>query len=77
MFDITDESVLLSASGDVGAAFNGETLAGLVNNAGIAVAGPVLEISVEQFRRQMEVNVIALSLRPRPSARCSARMASE
>jgi NAD(P)-dependent dehydrogenase (short-subunit alcohol dehydrogenase family) len=36
----------------------GETLAGLVNNAGIAVAGPVLELSADEFRRQMEVNVI-------------------
>ena len=39
-------------------ALAGETLAGLVNNAGIAVAGPVLELSADEFRRQMEVNVI-------------------
>jgi NAD(P)-dependent dehydrogenase (short-subunit alcohol dehydrogenase family) len=58
MFDVTDEAAVRSAARDVRAAINGETLAGLVNNAGIAVAGPVLEISVEQFRRQMEVNVI-------------------
>ena len=58
MFDITHEAAVLSAARDVRAAINGDTLAGLVNNAGIAVAGPVLEISVEQFRRQMEVNVI-------------------
>ncbi len=37
---------------------HGETLAGLVNNAGIAVAGPVLELSADEFRRQMDVNVI-------------------
>src|SRR4029077_8641541 len=37
---------------------NGETLAGLVNNAGIAVAGPVFELSADEFRRQMDVNVI-------------------
>ena len=36
----------------------GETLAGLVNNAGIAVAGPVLELAVDEFRHQMDVNVI-------------------
>jgi hypothetical protein len=36
----------------------GETLFGLVNNAGIAVAGPVLELSIDQFRHQMDVNVI-------------------
>jgi NAD(P)-dependent dehydrogenase (short-subunit alcohol dehydrogenase family) len=58
LFDITDEAAVLAAAREVRAALNGETLAGLVNNAGIAVAGPVLELSADQFRRQMEVNVI-------------------
>jgi len=58
MFDVTDEAAVLAAARQVRAALNGETLAGLVNNAGIAVAGPVLELSVDEFRRQMEVNVI-------------------
>jgi NAD(P)-dependent dehydrogenase (short-subunit alcohol dehydrogenase family) len=35
-------------------------LAGLVNNAGIAVLGPVELLSVEMWRRQFEVNVIGL-----------------
>jgi NAD(P)-dependent dehydrogenase (short-subunit alcohol dehydrogenase family) len=39
-------------------ALGGETLAGLVNNAGVAVAGPVLELSADDFRRQMDINVI-------------------
>jgi NAD(P)-dependent dehydrogenase (short-subunit alcohol dehydrogenase family) len=58
MFDVTDEAAVLAAARQVRAALNGETLAGLVNNAGIAVAGPVLELSADEFRRQMEVNVI-------------------
>jgi NAD(P)-dependent dehydrogenase (short-subunit alcohol dehydrogenase family) len=37
----------------------GETLAGLVNNAGIAVAGPLLHLEIADFRKQMEVNVTA------------------
>ena len=49
---------MLAAARQVRDALNGETLAGLVNNAGIAVAGPVLEISADEFRRQMDVNVI-------------------
>jgi NAD(P)-dependent dehydrogenase (short-subunit alcohol dehydrogenase family) len=40
LFDITDEAAVLAASREVRAALGGETLAGLVNNAGIAVAGP-------------------------------------
>jgi NAD(P)-dependent dehydrogenase (short-subunit alcohol dehydrogenase family) len=58
IFDVTDEAAVLAAARQVRDALNGETLAGLVNNAGIAVAGPVLEISADEFRRQMDVNVI-------------------
>jgi NAD(P)-dependent dehydrogenase (short-subunit alcohol dehydrogenase family) len=58
LFDVTDEAAVLAASREVRAALNGETLAGLVNNAGIAVPGPVLELSADEFRRQMDVNVI-------------------
>jgi NAD(P)-dependent dehydrogenase (short-subunit alcohol dehydrogenase family) len=58
VFDVTDEAAVLAAGREVRAALNGETLAGLVNNAGIAVAGPVLELSADEFRRQMNVNVI-------------------
>jgi NAD(P)-dependent dehydrogenase (short-subunit alcohol dehydrogenase family) len=58
LFDVTDEAAVLAAARQVRAALNGETLFGLVNNAGIAVAGPVLELATDEFRRQMEVNVI-------------------
>jgi NAD(P)-dependent dehydrogenase (short-subunit alcohol dehydrogenase family) len=57
-FNVTDEAAVLAAAREVRAALNGETLAGLVNNAGIAVAGPVLELAAGEFRRQMDVNVI-------------------
>jgi NAD(P)-dependent dehydrogenase (short-subunit alcohol dehydrogenase family) len=58
LFDVTDEAAVLAAAREVRTALGGETLTGLVNNAGIAVAGPVLELSADQFRRQMEVNVV-------------------
>ena len=58
LFDVTDEAAVLAAARDVRTALNGEKLAGLVNNAGIAVAGPVLGLSADEFRRQMDVNVI-------------------
>jgi NAD(P)-dependent dehydrogenase (short-subunit alcohol dehydrogenase family) len=57
IFDVTDEAVLAAAR-EVRNSLNGETLAGLVNNAGIAVSGPVLELAADEFRRQMEVNFI-------------------
>lgn len=58
LFDVTDEAAVLAAAREVRAALGGETLTGLVNNAGIGVAGPVLELAADEFRRQMEVNVI-------------------
>jgi NAD(P)-dependent dehydrogenase (short-subunit alcohol dehydrogenase family) len=58
LLDVTDEAAVLSAAREVRAALNGETLTGLVNNAGIAVAGPLLELAIDQFRRQMDINVI-------------------
>jgi NAD(P)-dependent dehydrogenase (short-subunit alcohol dehydrogenase family) len=57
-FDVTDEAAVTAAAREVRDALKGETLAGLVNNAGVAVAGPALELSIDEFRRQMDVNVI-------------------
>jgi len=58
LFDVTDEAAVLAAAREVRGALDGGTLFGLVNNAGVAVAGPILELSADQFRRQLEVNVI-------------------
>src|SRR5438045_6560565 len=58
LFDLTYEATVLAAARELRAALKGETLTGLVNNAGIAVAGPVLELAADEFRRQMDVNVI-------------------
>jgi NAD(P)-dependent dehydrogenase (short-subunit alcohol dehydrogenase family) len=58
LFDVTDEAAVLASAREVRGALNGQTLAGLVNNAGIAVAGPVLGLAANEFRRQMDVNVI-------------------
>lgn len=57
IFDVTDEAGIKRAAEEVRTALNGETLAGLVNNAGIAVSGPLLELDVDDFRQQMEVNL--------------------
>ena len=58
VFDVTDEAAVRAAAREVRETLAGETLAGLVNNAGIAVAGPALELPVDEFRRQLDVNVI-------------------
>jgi NAD(P)-dependent dehydrogenase (short-subunit alcohol dehydrogenase family) len=58
LFDVTDEAAIRAAASAVRAALGGETLAGLVNNAGIVVAGPLFDLGADDFRRQMDVNVI-------------------
>jgi NAD(P)-dependent dehydrogenase (short-subunit alcohol dehydrogenase family) len=58
IFDVTDEPAIATAAQTVREALAGTTLAGLVNNAGIAVAGPLLELPVEELRRQMEINLV-------------------
>jgi len=57
LFDVTDEAAVRAGARQVEAALGGATLAGLVNNAGIAVAGPLLHLDVDAFRRQLEVNL--------------------
>jgi hypothetical protein len=57
LFDVTDAQAVNAAAEQVSAALGGETLAGLVNNAGIAVAGPLLYLKIDEFRQQLEVNV--------------------
>jgi NADP-dependent 3-hydroxy acid dehydrogenase YdfG len=60
LFDVTDAGAVKAAAAEVRATLAGETLAGLVNNAGVAVAGPLLELPVEEFRRQIEINLVGV-----------------
>ena len=52
--DVTDADSIAAARAQMGDA----PLAGLVNNAGIAVAAPLEFLPLDQLRRQLEVNVI-------------------
>ena len=57
IFDVTDAQAVSKAAGQVSSALSGETLAGLVNNAGVAVPGPLLHLSIDDFRHQLDVNI--------------------
>ena len=57
VFDVTDEEAVRAAAASVRDQLGGMRLAGLVNNAGIAVSGPALELPIADFRQQMDINV--------------------
>lgn len=59
LFDVTDEGSVCKAAKLVRDRLNGQTLFGLVNNAGIAVSGPLMHQSVDEYRFQLEVNLVS------------------
>jgi NAD(P)-dependent dehydrogenase (short-subunit alcohol dehydrogenase family) len=56
--DVTDAESIRAAADQVTAALGEEPLSGLVNNAGIAVSGPVEFLPIDEVRKQLEVNFI-------------------
>jgi NAD(P)-dependent dehydrogenase (short-subunit alcohol dehydrogenase family) len=56
--DVSDQSSVQSAAGIVSKSLGEAGLAGLVNNAGIGVPGPIEYLDIADLRRQMEINVI-------------------
>jgi NAD(P)-dependent dehydrogenase (short-subunit alcohol dehydrogenase family) len=56
--DVTDAASIRAAADQVAAAVGAAGLAGLVNNAGIVVAGPLEILPLGELRKQLEVNVI-------------------
>jgi hypothetical protein len=57
LFDVTDAPAVGKAADLVATTLGDATLNGLVNNAGIAVAGPLLYLDVGEFRNQLDVNL--------------------
>ncbi|MEO1252864.1 MAG: SDR family oxidoreductase [Pseudomonadota bacterium] len=57
IFDVTKPDAINQAANEVREALQGRTLNGLVNNAGVALGGPLLYIDPEIVRRQFEINI--------------------
>jgi NAD(P)-dependent dehydrogenase (short-subunit alcohol dehydrogenase family) len=57
VFDVTDGPAVAAAGEQVSDALAGRTLDGLVNNAGIAVAGPARYVPIDDLKTQFDVNV--------------------
>jgi NAD(P)-dependent dehydrogenase (short-subunit alcohol dehydrogenase family) len=58
VIDVTDGKLIAQAAAEIGETLADGGLAGLVNNAGIAVAGPLEFVPIDELRRQLEVNVV-------------------
>jgi NAD(P)-dependent dehydrogenase (short-subunit alcohol dehydrogenase family) len=56
LFDVADEAAVRAGAAQVAAALGNRKLFGLLNNAGIAVAGPLLHLDTDELRRQFEIN---------------------
>ncbi|MCB9418716.1 MAG: SDR family oxidoreductase [Ardenticatenaceae bacterium] len=60
LFDVTDEAGVKTAVSQIQQTVGSSGLYGLVNNAGIAVPGPLMHLTLDEIRYQLEVNVIGL-----------------
>jgi NAD(P)-dependent dehydrogenase (short-subunit alcohol dehydrogenase family) len=58
LIDVTNEQQIAAAAATVRDQAAGNGLYGLINNAGIAVAAPLEFLPLEDFRTQMEVNLV-------------------
>jgi NAD(P)-dependent dehydrogenase (short-subunit alcohol dehydrogenase family) len=58
IMDVTDVDAIQRAREKVEAMLGSNRLAGLVNNAGIVVSGPLLYLRPSEFRRQLEANML-------------------
>lgn len=59
-FDVTDRKAVDAAAAQVEEVLKGEKLAGLINNAGIAVIGAVQTLSPDEFQNQFDVNLMGV-----------------
>jgi NAD(P)-dependent dehydrogenase (short-subunit alcohol dehydrogenase family) len=55
--DVTDPATIGSARAEVEAGLDG-AFAGLVNNAGVAISGPIEFVSPDELSRQLDINVV-------------------
>jgi NAD(P)-dependent dehydrogenase (short-subunit alcohol dehydrogenase family) len=60
IFDVEDPEGVKNAVDHVKATIGDTGLKALVNNAGITVFGPLMNLSIEEFRHQLDVNVVGV-----------------
>ena len=60
LMDVSDDASVQAAAAEIAALVGARRLAGLVNNAGIVVAGPLLHMDLDELRYQFDVNVVGV-----------------
>ena len=60
IFDVTDASAIEESAEYVTKVVGDNGIDALINNSGIALGGPILELPVDVFRKQFEVNVFGI-----------------
>jgi NAD(P)-dependent dehydrogenase (short-subunit alcohol dehydrogenase family) len=60
LMDVADDEEVRRAAGEIHQIVGEQGIVGLVNNAGIAVAGPLMHVDLEELRYQFDVNVVGV-----------------
>jgi NAD(P)-dependent dehydrogenase (short-subunit alcohol dehydrogenase family) len=60
IFDVADEAAVRAGAAQAAQALGERRLFGLVNNAGIAVPGPLLHLDTDELRKQFEINLFGV-----------------
>ena len=60
LFDVTDETGVATAVSQVANHLGPNSLTALINNAGVSVPGPLLHLSSQALRQQLNINVVSV-----------------
>lgn len=60
LFDVTEHEAIATAVAQIASTVGDAGLFALVNNAGISTPGPLMHIPLDDFRQQIEVNLVGL-----------------
>jgi NAD(P)-dependent dehydrogenase (short-subunit alcohol dehydrogenase family) len=60
LMDVADDDEVQRAAAEIQSIVGDRGLAGLINNAGIVVAGPLMHVDLEELRYQFDVNVVGV-----------------
>ncbi len=60
LFDVTDEAAIKAAADKVARSVSGQGLFALINNAGIAIGGPLMHQPLDEVRHVLEVNALGM-----------------